>query len=51
MAVVVAGSGSQEAAEEGERRSKRNDVISKIGTAGRSKYEPHLVGSDRDSGL
>jgi hypothetical protein len=51
MAMAVAGSGSQEVAEEGERSSKRNHIISKISTAGRSKYESHLVGSDRDSGL
>jgi hypothetical protein len=48
MAVVVAGSGSQEVAEEGERSSKRND---KMSAAGRSKYESHLIGSDGDSGL
>ena len=41
----------QKLVEEGERSSKRNDVISKISAAGRSKYEPHLVGNDRDSEL
>jgi hypothetical protein len=51
MEVAVAGNGSQEVAEEGERSSKRNDIISQISAAGRSKYESRLVGSDRDSGL
>jgi hypothetical protein len=51
MAVAAAGSGLQDVVEEGERSSKRNDIISKISAAGRSKYKSHLVGSNRDSGL